>query len=107
MLGYLVSCFILLIPIFLWNIVFVKKLPEPYKINSFWDDVQKFIKTSENILRAIVFFFPLFLKLEINDLQQKIGFLIYMIRICVYFTSYITFSIFFVVFHSIHSFDPV
>jgi len=88
-LGYLVSCFILLIPIFLWNLIFASKLPEPYQMNNFWSNVPKVIGISENILRVIVFLLPLLLKLEINEPRQKIGLLIYMIGICLYFTSWL------------------
>ena len=87
--GYLVSCFILLIPIFLWNLIFASKLPEPYQMNNFWSNVPKVIGISENILRVIVFLLPLLLKLEINESRQKIGLLIYMIGICLYFISWL------------------
>ncbi len=87
--SYLVSCFILLIPIFLWNVIFSGKLPDPYRMNTFWNNIPYFIRISENILRAIVFFLPLLLKLEINESQQKIGFLIYMVGMGVYFMSWL------------------
>jgi hypothetical protein len=58
-------------------------------MNNFWNNIPYFIRISENILRAIVFFLPLLLKLEINEPQQKIGFLIYMAGIGVYFMSWL------------------
>ncbi len=87
--SYLASCFILLIPIFLWNIIFTGKLPEPYQKNKSGDNIPNFIMVLENILRIIVFFFPLFLKLEIKEPQQKIGLLIYIAGISVYFMSWL------------------
>ncbi len=87
--SYLSNCFILLIPVFLWNVIFADKLPELYRRNNFWNNIPDFIKILENILRIIVFFFPLFLKLEIKELQQKIGLLIYVAGIFVYFMSWL------------------
>ena len=87
--DYLANCFVLLIPIFLWNIIFASKLPAPYQMSNFWSNIPKSIGISENILRLIVFFLPLFFKLELKAPQQKIGFVIYLVGICVYFTSWL------------------
>ncbi|AIF68648.1 hypothetical protein PAP_01030 [Palaeococcus pacificus DY20341] len=87
--SYLASCFILLIPIFLWNVIFASKLPEPYQRSNFWSNIPKFIGIPEKTLRVIVFFLPLLFKLELNEPQQKIGFLLYVLGICVYFMSWL------------------
>jgi hypothetical protein len=43
---------ILLIPVFLWNALFYKKLPEFYQ-PAVWDDVPRSLDITENILRCL------------------------------------------------------
>ncbi|MBN1501866.1 MAG: hypothetical protein JW982_17035 [Spirochaetes bacterium] len=82
------SCFILLVPVFLFNAVFYKKLPEMYQ-NRKWDNIPRVLDASENILRAVVFIIPVLLKISFESAMQKTGLLLYFAGMTVYFLSWI------------------
>lgn len=86
---YLLSCFLLLIPIFLWNIFLVGYLPKPYSAAVFWKDIPNWIGYGENILRIVVFGVPLIMILSFKSKSQKIGLLIYLIGVTIYFLSWV------------------
>lgn len=88
-LQYALNCFILLIPIFLWNILFATSLPRGYSIEFFWKDIPPIVGTTENILRIIAFFLPLLMPLTIKTTSQKIGLGIYLAGVAIYFLSWI------------------
>ncbi len=86
---YLSTCFLLLIPIFIWNLVFIDYLPIGYSKNIFWEDIPLLIKYSENISRVIVLALPTIMVLSLKTKLQKIGFFIYCIGLVLYFLSWI------------------
>ncbi|PKV50665.1 hypothetical protein ATE84_2731 [Aquimarina sp. MAR_2010_214] len=86
---YFKNCFLLLIPIFLWNIIFVDALPKSYSPEIFWKDIPKTLNYSENILRIIVLTIPAIMIFSLKTRVQKIGFVIYLIGIILYFLSWI------------------
>ena len=57
--GYLANCFLLLVPILLWNVVFAGKLPKAYSAEIFSKDIPRFIEYGENISRLFVFVLPI------------------------------------------------
>ncbi len=86
---YLLNCFLLLIPLFLWNIILVGYLPETYSPEIFWKDIPIWIGYSENILRIVVFAIPAIMIFSLQTRLQKIGFRIYLAGIFIYFLSWI------------------
>jgi len=87
--SYLLNCFILVIPVCIWNIIFMTSLPKGYSSNFFWKNIPPIIGTMENILRIIVFIFPLLMPLSLETNTQKIGFIIYIVGVIIYFLSWI------------------
>jgi len=85
---YLSNCFLLLIPLFLWNIILVDYLPKSYSPEIFWKDIPKWIAYSEHVLRIIVFAFPIIMIFSLKTRVQKIGFGIYLVGILIYFLSW-------------------
>ncbi len=85
---YLLNCFLLLIPLFLWNIILVGYLPKTYSSDVFWEDIPNWIGYSENVLRIIVFVFPAIMIISLKTRLQKIGFFIYLIGLILYFLSW-------------------
>lgn len=85
---YLLNCFLLLIPLFLWNIILVGCLPETYSSEIFWKDIPNWIGYSENILRIIAFAIPVIMIFSLKTRFQKIGFSIYLAGIFIYFLSW-------------------
>jgi len=90
---YLLNCFILLIPIFLWNIILVDYLPKTYSPEIFWKDIPKLIGYSENILRIVVFVLPVIMIFALKTKLQRIGLLIYLTGLIVYLLSWIINSV--------------
>jgi hypothetical protein len=88
-LKYALNCFILLIPIFLWNMLFTTSLPRGYSIEFFWQDIPPIVGTTENVLRIIAFFLPLLMPLTIETSRQKIGLGIYLAGVAIYFLSWV------------------
>ncbi len=86
---YLLNCFLLTIPILVWNIFLTPKLPEAFQPEIFQSQIPKFIIYGENIFRAIIFALILFMPLRITTPLQKKGLLLYLIGILLYFLSWL------------------
>jgi hypothetical protein len=86
--NYVLNCFILLIPILLWNILLAASLPIGYSMEVFWEDIPPIIGTTENILRIIIFSLPFLMPLTIKTPGQKFGLGIYLAGVAVYFLSW-------------------
>ena len=86
---YLLNCFLLLIPLFLWNIILAGYLPYYYGREFFDNGIPILVSYSENILRIIVFAIPLFMVLSLRTRTQKIGLFIYLVGVGLYFSSWL------------------
>lgn len=85
---YLLNCFLLLIPLFAWNILLVDYLPKNYSPTIFEKDIPKFISYGENTLRFVVFVLPAFMIFSLKTSIHKIGLAVYLIGILIYFMSW-------------------
>jgi len=85
----LVNGYIPLIPILIWNYIFISKLPLAYQSQSFNNDIPTIITVGENIFRSIVFILPLFFKLSVDESRQKKGLVVFIIGVLLYFISWI------------------
>ena len=83
----ILNCFWLLIPIFVWNAIFMPKLTQ----EGFESDgnVPAWMLVSEHVLRAIVFILPLLLPLRLKDQWSKIRLFSYIAGTLVYFGSWL------------------
>lgn len=86
---YLLNCFLLLIPILLWNILLMDVLPQGYQAEIFWKNIPGIVTYSESILRIIVFALPAFMVLSLQSNTQKIGLVLYVLGLLVYFASWL------------------
>ena len=86
---YLLNCFLLLIPIFIWNMLFYNKLPNAFSAEVFWKDIPPLIKKGENIFRMIVFVMPAFMVLSVRSKAEKRGLRVYLIGLVLYFLSWL------------------
>lgn len=86
---YLQNCFVLLIPILIWNLIFFRKLPEALKESKPQPPVSKIFDIAETLFRIIVFSMTLFMKLELATLLQKAGLLLYVFGVLLYFISWV------------------
>ena len=85
---YILNCFLLLIPVFAWNMIFANKLPEKYTDKGKWDDIPKALAAVENTLRTIVFLLPVLMKLNLDSDRAIVGLIIYLIGLVIYFISW-------------------
>ncbi len=83
------NSFLLLIPVFLWNLILASRLPEAYQMPNFWKNIPGWIGIGENAFRALVFLVPLFLKLGSGEGLQKFGWFLYLLGLSFYFTSWL------------------
>ena len=77
------NCFLLFIPILVFNILFFKKLPSYYLKN-----ISHPIIIAETITRIITIAFSMIMAIDIKNKTGKIDLIIYIIGIIIYFTSY-------------------
>lgn len=86
---YLSNCFLLTIPVLLWDYIFANKLPKAFQPEIFWDNVPPFIAYVENISRIVMFIFMVLMPLCISTRTQKKGVALYVAGIFVYYISWL------------------
>lgn len=86
---YSLNCFLLTIPIMLWNVLLTNKLPKSFQPEIFWKDIPAFLTYGENISRAVVFMLTLLMPLYISTDSQKRGLFLYVGGTLLYFLSWV------------------
>lgn len=86
---YLHSCFLLILPIMIWNIALTNKLPKDYQPDIFWKDIPALLAYAENISRTLVFVFTLLMPLSFSTSTQKRGLILYVCGTILYFSSWL------------------
>lgn len=86
---YFLNCFILTIPILIWDILLTNKLPETTKPEISFQNISPFIIYGENIVRTIVFALMVFMPIKISKTIQKQGLLLFIIGTLIYFASWL------------------
>lgn len=81
------NCFILILPILIWNAIFASKLPEIMQNEV--PGISQTILGIENIFRGIIFILPVFMAIDLNDSNFKTGIILYSISTLIYFISWI------------------
>jgi len=86
--SYLYSCFWLLVPILVFNLIYAHQLPAAFQMEIFWKDIPKQISLPENILRGFVMVLPVFMRLRVSTPGQKLGLRLYLAGLLLYFASW-------------------
>lgn len=86
---YLQNCFLLTIPILLWNIFLSAKLPLAYQPEFFWKDIPFVLSLGENGSRIVLFLVTCLMPLQISTPEQKKGMLLYLTGTIIYFMSWL------------------
>lgn len=81
--GGLLILFPLLFNFLLWD-----KLPSIYSVESFNRNIPSILLICENILRIILFGLPFFFTFSFEQKSQKVGFMLYLLGIVLYFSSW-------------------
>jgi hypothetical protein len=88
----LLNGFWLLVPVFVWNLIFSSKLAHPAFSHD--QNVVRWILIRENILRIAIMITPLFLTMNWDTTRAKAGWIVYVVGILVYFASWIPLMVF-------------
>ncbi|MCP4132838.1 MAG: hypothetical protein GY754_17870 [bacterium] len=83
----LLNCFIIIIPILIWNAVFASKLPEYMKQEV--AGISRFVLIAEHVFRVPVFMFPLLIPLTHNTSLSQWGLMLASAGTIIYFLSWI------------------
>lgn len=86
---YSFNCFLLMLPILLWNIVLTSELPKDFQPDIFWKSIPNFVTYGENISRTLVFTLTLLMPISISTPAQKRGLILYVSGAILYFASWL------------------
>ena len=86
---YFLNCFVLTIPILVWNILLTDKLPKTTKPDILIQHISQLITYPENIIRIIVFTMMAFMPIQISKTIQKQGLFLFVFGTFIYFTSWL------------------
>ncbi|NJM81064.1 MAG: hypothetical protein HC854_18265 [Flavobacterium sp.] len=86
---YFTNCFILILPILAWNIIFMNQLPKAFQPEVFWINIPNYIKYGENFSRILLFTLTVFMPLNICTRIQIRGLRLYIFGILLYFASWL------------------
>ena len=81
--------FVPIIPILVWNKLFVSRLPAAFDAKTFNRGISLILISSENMFRAMVFIMPLFFRTNLSSSMGKVGFLIFLSGASLYFLSWL------------------
>jgi hypothetical protein len=84
----------MLVPILLFNWIFVRSLPPAFHMKVFWNRIPWTIAVPENVFRTAVMILPLLMRFRISEPGQKVGFALYLVGLLVYFASWAALMIF-------------
>jgi len=85
---YFLNCFVLTIPILIWNILLTDQLPKTTK-PEILQNVSVFITYGENIVRIIVFALMVFMPVKISKPIQRQGLILFLLGTVIYFASWL------------------
>jgi len=86
---YFFNCFLLTIPILLWDYVFTDSLPKAFQAENFSKGIPAFMINIENGSRLLMFIFISLMPIEILKPIQKKGLVLYVIGTLLYFASWL------------------
>ncbi|HOZ85747.1 MAG TPA: hypothetical protein PK191_09665 [Niabella sp.] len=86
---YFFNCFLLTIPVLVWDYIFTDKLPSLFQPENFWKDIPAFIAYGENISRLVMFVFISLMPLKIINDKKKCGLLLYVAGVLLYFAAWV------------------
>lgn len=92
--SYFSNCFILMLPIIIWNILLSSKLPANYQAEIFSANIPDVLMYGENIFRLFIVVISFLMPMQLRTKKQKVGFSIYLTGLLLYMLSWV-FLIFF------------
>lgn len=80
------NCFLLTVPVLLWNVFFTRKLPQGYSSDA---RVPRTMLTLEHALRVLVFGLAALLPIRTEDPYGRAGLILYAGGVLIYFASWV------------------
>ncbi len=87
-LGYLASCFWLLVPILTINVLFTDRLPPAWHMGVFWKDIPWYVGVPENVLRSVVLLLAVMMPLRFSGVRVRRGLAVYVAGVLAYLASW-------------------
>lgn len=87
--SWVVTCGLLLVPMFVWNAALSGRLPSAISNSEVWGAIPRPLALAENALRILVFAMPFFMPLHISTRQQKAGIALFVVGTLLYFASWL------------------
>ncbi len=91
---YFINCFLLFLPVIVWNIALTPFLPAAYQPDVFGSNVPGWLTDAENGSRIVVFLLAFLMPLSVTTRMQRIGVRFYIIGLLLYFASWIALIVF-------------
>ncbi len=85
---YAWSCIWLIVPVLLFNVLLMGRLPEIYQPKFFTYGIPSWISAGENTFRVLIFVLPLLMPLDIERSGQRIGLAAYLAGVTLYSLSW-------------------
>lgn len=86
---YILTCFLLMLPILAWNLLLTNYLPEPFRPQIFQKDIPSIINYGETIARIGIFVLSFLMPLRVVRPVQRQGLVLYLIGLGLYFSSWL------------------
>ncbi len=86
---YLLNCFLLTVPIMVWNLILTNHLPRPFQPEMFWNNIPLVLVIGERASRIMIFGLSLLMPLSITSKSQKKGLSLYIFGVLAYFASWL------------------
>lgn len=86
---YILTCFLLMLPILVWNLLLTNYLPELFQPQIFQKDIPSIISYGETIARIGIFVLAFLIPLKIVRPVQKTGLAVYLVGLVLYFSSWL------------------
>lgn len=86
---YIFTCFLLMLPILVWNILLTNNLPASFQPQVFQKDIPLVISYGETIARVGIFVLAFLMPLKIVKPVQKAGLVVYLVGLVFYFSSWL------------------
>lgn len=83
------NCFLLMIPVILWNVILADKLPPAFRSEVFWDQIPAWLTYGENGSRMLIFALTGLMPLSFSNRFQENGYYVYLAGLLFYFSSWL------------------
>ncbi|MFD1141426.1 hypothetical protein ACFQ4C_09910 [Larkinella insperata] len=83
------NCFLLLIPVIIWNVLLANQLPTAFRAECFWKDIPAWLTYGENGSRILVFALAGLMPLSFSRRSQESGYYLYLAGLVLYFFSWL------------------